>query len=59
MLDELKIIFIKIPLVQAIKEIPIFSKTIKEMCIKKLGRKEKTLKNAIGRNNCTHYNGKK
>jgi len=39
MLDELRNICIKIPFLQAIKEIPIFSKTIKELCIRKPGRK--------------------
>lgn len=32
---------VKIPLLQAIKDIPIFAKTIKELCIKKPGRKKK------------------
>ena len=32
-------IFIKIPLLQAIKEIPICTKIIKELCLKKPGRK--------------------
>jgi len=43
-LDELNNVCIKIPLLQAIKEIPILAKTIKELNIKKLGRKEKETK---------------
>lgn len=43
-LDELKNICIKIPLLQAIKEIPILAKTIKEFSIKKPGRKAKQTK---------------
>lgn len=37
--SELQNIFIKIPLLQAIKDIPICTKIIKEICLKKLGRK--------------------
>jgi hypothetical protein len=44
MLDELKNVCIKIPLLQAIKEIPIFAKTIRELSIKKPGRKRKEIK---------------
>ena len=33
-LNELKNICVKIPLLQAIKDIPIYSKGIKELCIK-------------------------
>ena len=40
-LNELKNICIKIPLLQAIKYIPIYSKGIKEICIKHLGKKQK------------------
>lgn len=43
-LDELKNVCIKIPLLQAIKEIPILTKTIKELSIKKPGRKTKETK---------------
>ena len=42
LLGELKNICIKIPLLQAIQDIPIYAKTIKEMCIKKSVRKKKT-----------------
>jgi len=40
-LGELKNICIKIPLLQAIQDIPIYAKTIKELCIKKFVRKTK------------------
>lgn len=32
---------IKIPLIQAIKDIPIYTKTVRDLCLKKLGRKRK------------------
>jgi hypothetical protein len=38
-LNELHNICVKIPLLQAIKDIPIYSKVVKELCIKKPGRK--------------------
>jgi len=41
MLDELKNVCINIPLLQAIKEIPIFVNTIRELSIKRPGRKRK------------------
>ena len=40
-LNELKNICIKIPLLQAIKDIPIYSKVIKELCIKHPRKKQK------------------
>ena len=40
-LDELKNAYVKIPLLKAIKEIPIYAKTIKELCIKKSRKKKK------------------
>jgi hypothetical protein len=40
-LTELKNVCVKIPLLQAIKDVPIYAKTIKELCIKKPGRKQK------------------
>ena len=40
-IKELKNIFVKIPLLQAIKDIPIYNKVIKELCIKSLGKKQK------------------
>ena len=50
-LDELKNTYVKIPLLQATKEIPIYAKTIKELCIKKTGKKKKdpTTIQAIGK----------
>jgi hypothetical protein len=39
--DELRNVCIKIPLFQAIKYIPIYAKIIRDICIKKLGRKKK------------------
>jgi hypothetical protein len=40
-LNELKNICVKIPLLQSIKDIPIYSKVVKELCIKKPSRKQK------------------
>jgi hypothetical protein len=40
-LNELKNICVKIPLLQDIKDIPIYSKVVKESCINNLGRKKK------------------
>ena len=40
-LNELKNICVKISLLQSIKDIPIYSKVVKELCIKKPGRKQK------------------
>ena len=37
--SELQNLFIKIPLLQAIKDIPICTNIIKELCLKKPGRK--------------------
>jgi hypothetical protein len=39
--DELRNVCIKIPMLQAIKDIPIYAKIIRDLCIKKLGRKKK------------------
>jgi hypothetical protein len=39
--DELRNVCIKIPLLQAIKDIPIYAKIIRDLCIKKLGKKKK------------------
>jgi hypothetical protein len=41
LLGELKNLCVKIPLLQAIKYVPIYNKFIKEECIKRLGRKKK------------------
>ena len=40
-LDELKNSYVKVPLLQEIKEILIYAKTVKELCIKKTGKKKK------------------
>ena len=40
-MNELKNICIKIPLLQSIKDIPIYSKVIKDLCIKHPGKKQK------------------
>ena len=40
-LNELKNVCVKMPLLQAIKDIPIYSNLIKELCIKKPGKKQK------------------
>jgi len=40
-MNELKNICVKIPLLQAIRDVPIYTKTIRELCINKLGRKQK------------------
>jgi len=42
LVGELKNICIKIPLLQAIQDIPIYAQTIKELCVKKHARKAKT-----------------
>jgi hypothetical protein len=39
--NELRNVCVKIPLLQAIKDIPIYAKIIRDLCIKKLGRKKK------------------
>jgi hypothetical protein len=39
--DELQNVCIKIPLLQDIKDIPIYAKIIRDLCIKKPGRKKK------------------
>ena len=40
-MNKLKNIYVKIPLLQAIKDIPIYNKLIKELCIKRPGKKQK------------------
>jgi len=39
--DEFKNSYVKIPLLRAIKEIPIYAKIVKELCIKKTRKKKK------------------
>ena len=38
---ELKNLCVRIPLLQAIKDIPIYAKTVRELCLKRSGRKKK------------------
>jgi hypothetical protein len=40
-MNELKNVCVKIPLLQAIRDVPIYAKTIKELCIKKPSWKQK------------------
>ena len=40
-LDELKNVCVKIPLLQSIKDIPIYTKSIKELCSKKTNKRKK------------------
>ena len=41
LIGELKILYVKIPLLQAIQDIPIYTKAIRDVCVKKPGRKPK------------------
>lgn len=41
LLDELKNVCIRIPLLQALKDIPIYANTVREFCINNSGRKRK------------------
>ena len=38
---KLKNLCVKIPLPQEIRDIPIYAKTVRELCLKKVGRKKK------------------
>ena len=51
LLGELKNIYVKIPLLQALHDVPIFSKTVRELVLKKPGRKPKDppTVNVVGR----------
>ena len=40
-LNELNNVYVKIPLLQDIKDMPIYNKLIKELCINKPGKKQK------------------
>ena len=42
-LEELKNLFIKIPLLQAMKDVPIYNKIVRDLRQKQLGRKLKIL----------------
>jgi len=50
-LNESNIIYVFIPLMEAIKNIPIYTKTIKELCLKKSRRKIKdpTIVQVVGK----------
>ena len=39
LLGELKTIYVKIPLLQSLHDVPIYAKTIRDILVKKLGRK--------------------
>ena len=39
--NELRNVCIRIPLLQAIRDVPIYSKMVRELCLKKPGRKQK------------------
>ena len=39
LLGELKNIYVKIPLLQALHDVPIYSKTVRDLCVRKPGRK--------------------
>jgi len=41
LLGELKNLYVKIPLLQALQGIPIYARTVWDLCTKKLGRKPK------------------
>ena len=40
-IGELKNLYVKISLLQAIRDIPIYAKAIRDICVKKLGMKTK------------------
>ena len=56
-LDELRNVCIKIPLLQSIKEIPILAKTIKELSMKKTGKRIKEKENTTRRKNSRYNDG--
>ena len=39
LLGELKNLYVKIPLLQALQDVPIYARTVRDLCTKKLGRK--------------------
>jgi len=41
LLGELQNIYVKIPLLQALRDVPIYSRTVRDICVKKPGRKTK------------------
>ena len=56
-LDELTNVCIKISLLQAIKEIPILAKKIKELSMKKTGKRIRETENSTGRKNIRYHDG--
>ena len=41
LLEELQNLYVKIPLLQALRDVPIYARTMRDICIKKPGRKAK------------------
>jgi len=41
LLGELQNLYVKIPLLQALRDVPIYARTVRDICIKTLGRKAK------------------
>ena len=39
LLGELRNLYVKIPLLQALQDVPIYARTVRDLCTKKLGRK--------------------
>ena len=39
LLGELKNIYVKIPLLQALQDVPIYARTVRDLCTRKPGRK--------------------
>ena len=39
LLGELKNMYVKIPLLKALHDVPIYAKTVRDLCVMKLGRK--------------------
>ena len=39
LLGELKNLYVKIPLLQALQDVPIYARTVRDLCTKKPGRK--------------------
>ena len=49
-IDQLKNMHVQMPLFQAIKDVPIYGKSIRDACLKKTGRKKKdpTIVHVVG-----------
>ena len=39
LLGELKNLYVKIPLLQSLHDVPIYARTVRDLCTRKLGRK--------------------